>query len=168
MYNTLTSPQRKQGIPLFALRASVANPYLLFCTSDFMDCPACHTANAAEAVTCTACGGSLPGQPTAANSSNPSRRRNGRRRNTEASEAAAVDSNNPSAWRAYRTSLWSIVPGAGLLLGPLAMLLGWRAVRDAGDDVSARNRAKAAVMFGAGSAVTQWVGIVLMYYGWRG
>ncbi len=75
-----------------------------------------------------------------------------------------TDSNNPAAWRAYRVSLWSIVPGFGLLLGLLAIILGWLAVRSAGDDLSASNRAKAAVVIGAGSALTQWLGITLIYF----
>jgi hypothetical protein len=62
-------------------------------------------------------------------------------------------------------SLWSIVPGLGLLLGPVATLLGYQAVRDAGDDLSASNRAKAAIVFGAGSTLTQWLGITLIYLG---
>lgn len=132
-----------------------------------MDCPACHADNAAEAVTCAACGRSLPSRPQAAKAPSTPSRRSARRRNNEASEAAAVDSNNPAAWRAFRASLWSILPGAGLLLGPLAILLGWYALRAAGDDYSARNRAKAAVLFGLGSAITQWLGVVLMYYGWH-
>lgn len=123
-----------------------------------MDCPSCHTKNVAESVTCAACGGSLC--PAA------SRRRSGsRRRNGDNGEAAAVESNNPTAWRAYRVALWSLVPGLGLLLGPLAMLLGGHAVRSAGDDLSARNRAKAAVWFGAASMLTQGLGVMLMYYG---
>jgi hypothetical protein len=87
-----------------------------------------------------------------------------RRRIADASEAAVVDSKNPAAWRAYRVSLWSIVPGVGLLLGLVAMLLGCQAVRSAGDDLSASNRAKAAIVIGAGSAVTQWLGVTLIYF----
>ena len=121
-----------------------------------MDCPSCHAKNVVESATCAACGGSL--RPSA-----PRRRSGSRRRNAEGSESAD-DSNNPTAWRAYRVALWSIVPGLGLLLGPLAMLLGWRAVRTVGDDRSARNRAKAAVLFGSGSALSQWLGVALMYY----
>ncbi len=75
-----------------------------------------------------------------------------------------TDTNNPAAWRAYRVSLWSIVPGLGLLLGPVATVLGYQAVRDAGDDLSASNRAKAAIVFGTGSALTQWLGAALIYF----
>jgi hypothetical protein len=123
-----------------------------------MDCPVCHAENAVEAITCASCGRSL----------NSSRRRpSSRRRNAEASEAAAVDSPNPAAWRAYRVSLLSMVPGLGLLLGPVAVLLGCLAVRGAGDDLSASNRAKASVLFGALVTLTQWIGVVLILGHWR-
>lgn len=120
-----------------------------------MNCPACHAENTSEAAVCSACGRSLRDRPA--------RRSSPRRRNNDAAEAAAVDSNNPAAWRAYRVSLWSIVPGLGLLLGPVAAVLGYRAVRDAGDDYSARNRARAALVFSIGSTLTQWLGVVLIY-----
>ena len=132
-----------------------------------MDCPACHTENAASSATCTTCGRSLSANGTRDNGAVRSRRSDARRRKIEASEAAAVDSPNPAAWRAYRVSLWSVVPGFGLLLGPAAMVLGLLAVRAAGDDLSASNRSKAAVIFGAGSTLTQWLGLILLYYGWR-
>lgn len=123
-----------------------------------MNCPACHAVNTSQAATCSACGQTLFSNIV------PKVRRSGsRRRNGDAAEAAAFDSNNPQAWRAYRVSLWSIVPGFGPLLGPVAVVLGWRAVSSAGDDFSARNRATAAIVFGAGSTLTQWLGIVLIY-----
>jgi hypothetical protein len=125
-----------------------------------MNCPVCQAENNSEASTCATCGRSLQ-----ASGDRPARRSGSRRRNGEAAEAAVTDSNNPAAWRAYRVSLWSIIPGLGLLLGPVATLLGCRAVRDAGDDLSASNRAKAAIVFGAGSTLTQWLGITLIYFG---
>src|SRR5262245_54102957 len=124
-----------------------------------MDCPACRAENPSTAVACTSCGHSLRENTSEA----PTRRSGSRRRNAEASEAAVTDSSNPAAWRAYRVSLWSIVPGFGLLLEFLAMALGYLAVRSAGDDLSASNRAKAAVVIGAGSVLTQWLGITLIY-----
>ncbi len=130
-----------------------------------MDCPACHTENASEAVACAACGRSLQPNASGVSVDRPARRSSSRRRNGDAGEAAATDSNNPVAWRAYRVALWSIVPGFGLLLGPVAMVFGGLAVRGAGDDLSASNRAKAAILFGAGSTLTQWLGVALMYYG---
>jgi hypothetical protein len=134
-----------------------------------MDCPACHTENATEAVTCAACGRELRTDANSASEAQPpsSRRRpNSRRRNLEAIESAALDSNNSTAWRAYRVALWALVPGLGLLLGPLAIVLGCLAVRRVGDDVSARNRAKAAVLFGVLVTLTQWLGAALIVHGW--
>ncbi|HTU93197.1 MAG TPA: hypothetical protein VMF69_24165 [Gemmataceae bacterium] len=100
-----------------------------------------------------------------ANGDQTARRSGSRRRNGDAAEAAVVDSNNPEAWRAYRVSLWSVLPGLGLLLGPVATVLGWRAIRSVGDDFSASNRARAAIVFGAVSTLTQWLGVALIYYG---
>lgn len=128
-----------------------------------MDCPSCRSENASEAVNCSACGRSMRSNETAANTNKPARRPSARRRNAEASEAAVQDSNNPQAWRAFRIALWSVVPVLGLLLGPAAVVLAWRAVRSAGDDLSASNRAKAAIGFGVGSTLTQWLGAVLIY-----
>ncbi|MHB1425120.1 MAG: hypothetical protein ACYC3I_18265 [Gemmataceae bacterium] len=129
-----------------------------------MECPACHANNDSQAVLCGACGGSLRANEKTAPADRPARRPNSRKRNAEVIEAAVQDSNNPAAWRAYRVSLLSVVPGFGLLLGPAAMILGYLAVRNAGDDLSASNRAKAAVAFGAGSTLTQWLGIALILY----
>ncbi|HEY7313397.1 MAG TPA: hypothetical protein VH643_28870 [Gemmataceae bacterium] len=99
----------------------------------------------------------------------PGRRSGSRRRNSNGGDAAvAEESNNPAAWRAYRVALWALVPGLGLVLGPAAVVLGWLAMRGAGDDASARNRAKASFLLGALVALTQWVGFALMFYGWKG
>ena len=126
-----------------------------------MNCPACHAENSSEALTCATCGRLLR-----VNSERSARRSGSRRRSSESAEAAVTDTNNPAAWRAYRVSLWSVVPGLGLMLGPVATVLGCRAVRGAGDDLSASNRAKAAIVFGAGSSLTQWLGVVLIYFSW--
>jgi hypothetical protein len=123
-----------------------------------MDCPACQTANAEDAVICAACGRALKSSR---------RRSEARRRAMEVREAAAVDTNNPAAWRAYRVALWSLMPGLGLVLGPIAIVLGWRAVRQAGDDLSARYRSIAAVLFGVLITLTQWIGVTLLIYNWR-
>jgi hypothetical protein len=137
-----------------------------------MHCPACHTENAVEAVACSACGRALRSDAAEAVAAPPvaaSRRSSSRRRrNANADDPSAInDSDNPAAWRAYRVSLWSLVPGLGLFLGPVAVLLGYRAMRSAGDDASARNRAKAAVLFGVLITLTQWLGVALMIYGWK-
>ena len=131
-----------------------------------MDCPACHAENGSEAATCATCGRSLRATATGGSGERPIRRSGSRRRPNDNGSTAVLDSDNPAAQRAYRLSIWSVVPGFGLLLGPLAVVRGCRAVRGAGDDLSARNRARAAVLFGAGSTLTQWLGIALIYHGW--
>jgi hypothetical protein len=123
-----------------------------------MDCPACHAENGDEAVTCATCGRPLTGL---------SRSSRSRRRNNETYEAAAGDSDNPAAWRAFRVALWALMPGLGLLLGPLAVVLGYMAVRSAGEDAPARNRAKASILFGVLITLTQWLGITLIIHSWR-
>jgi hypothetical protein len=137
-----------------------------------MHCPACHTENAVEAVACSTCGRSLKSDAAEAAAAPPvpaaRRSSSRRRRNTNGDDPGATnDSDNPAALRAYCVSLCSLVPGLGLFLGPVAVLLGCWAVRDAGDDASARNRAKAAILFGALGTLTQWLGVVLMIYGWK-
>jgi hypothetical protein len=124
-----------------------------------MKCPVCNAKNSPEASACAGCGRSLRGREA-----RPARRAASRRPNGEAAEAAALDSNNPAAWRAYRVSLWSLVPGLGLILGPVATMLGCRAVHSVGDDFSASNRAKAAIVLGAASTFTQWLGVTLIYF----
>ncbi|HTU93931.1 MAG TPA: hypothetical protein VMF69_27880 [Gemmataceae bacterium] len=132
-----------------------------------MDCPDCRAANVSEAASCAACGRALPVNATSGNGDRSARRSGSRRRSSDPGESVSLDSNNPAAWRAYRVALWSIVPGFGLLLGLPAIMLGCRAVRGAGDDFSGRNRAKAAVFFGAATTLTQWLGVALIYYGWE-
>jgi hypothetical protein len=130
-----------------------------------MNCPACQAENAAESSTCSACGSSL--RPNESPSRQPARRSGSRRRNGAEEAAAANESDNAAAWRAYRVALWSLIPFVGLLLGPLAVILGCVAVRSVGDDASARNRAKAAILFGACVTGTQWLGLALMVWSWR-
>lgn len=129
-----------------------------------MDCPACHAENAFDATTCNTCGRPLP-RSGSGSGVRPARRSGSRRRGNDAAEAA-LDTAHPEAQRAYRTSLWSIVPGIGLFLGPVAMVMGLLALRKIGEDRSARNRARTAMLFGLGSALTQWLGVTLIYRGW--
>src|SRR5690242_271335 len=81
----------------------------------FMDCPSCHAENPSSAVACAACGNALNGQAADPSKKRPVRRSGSRRRNLDASEAAVRDTKNPAAWFAYRVSIWSIVPGLGLV-----------------------------------------------------
>ena len=91
----------------------------------FMHCPACHAENANEAATCTACGGSLRNDSTPSSAAPPSppARCSGSRRCAPADEGEATDRQRRAS-RAFRLSLWSLVPGLGLLLAPVAFVLG--------------------------------------------
>jgi hypothetical protein len=157
-----------------------------------MHCPACHAENAADAVACTACGASLrsnsPGNanlPIGADiapnlpmdntasanreigTPNPNQavRRSGSRRRAPANEGEAAERNHRAA-RAFRLSLWSLVPGLGLFLGPVAFVLGCLVVRKVAGDDMARGQARVAIAFGVLVTLAQWIGLVLMIYGW--
>jgi hypothetical protein len=118
-----------------------------------MQCPSCNAENAEEATRCAKCGATL------------SRRR---RRNaiddTDTPFGRYIDPANRPAVRAYRVAVLSMVPGLGLLLGPVAVVLGAVAQRrgKADADFTARGPAAAAVVFGALTALTNWAGLALM------
>ena len=69
--------------------------------------------------------------------------------------------------RAFRLSLWSLVPGLGLLLAPVAFVLGCLIVRKSPRDDMARGQARVAIVFGALVTLAQWIGLVLMIRGWN-
>jgi hypothetical protein len=121
-----------------------------------MRCPACGAENAADAGRCAACGAALARQP--------------RRRQTEESNTPFAERNAASdrvALWAYRLSLLGLIPPAGLVLGPIAVVLGALARRRARGDpaFTAYGPAAAAVVLGAVVAVTNWVGVALMVLG---
>jgi hypothetical protein len=118
-----------------------------------MQCPACHTENGEEATRCAKCGGTLS-----------RRRRRNSVEDTDTPFSRHVEPANRPAVRAYRLAVLSMVPGLGLLLGPVAAVLGAVAGRRgrANPDFTARGPASAAVVFGAMTAVTNWAGLALM------
>lgn len=78
-------------------------------------------------------------------------------------ESSWTDTGNHLAVRrAYRVALFSMVPGLGLLLGPVAVILGGLALPGVSEDKWSRNRVHVAIWMGALVALTQWLGIVLM------
>jgi hypothetical protein len=117
-----------------------------------MQCPACNAENGEEATRCAKCGGTL------------SRRRRSSVEDTDTPFSRHIDPANRPAVRAYRVAVLSMVPGLGLLLGPVAVVLGAAASRHgkADPDFTARGPAAAAVVFGAMTAVTNWAGLALM------
>jgi hypothetical protein len=65
--------------------------------------------------------------------------------------------------------VYGLIPGAGLLLGPLALLLGVVARRRGKTDpaFTANHLATAAIILGGLLSVTTWLGLVLMLLGLR-
>jgi hypothetical protein len=66
-------------------------------------------------------------------------------------------------------ALLSVLPGAGLVAGPIASVLGLRATLRGRRDphFTARSPALAAFVLGTACAITNWVGFTLMYLGLR-
>ena len=96
-------------------------------------------------------------------------RRPARRRNPEETDAVAspnVESNRP-ALRAYRLSLYGLIPPAGLVLGPAAVVLGALAARKVRGDptFTAQGPLLASVVLGLIDALTNWAGVILMAMG---
>jgi hypothetical protein len=77
-----------------------------------------------------------------------------------------AESNRP-AMRAYRLSIIGLIPLAGLVLGPIALVLGILAARKGRDDpgFTAHGPARGAILFGAVDAVANWAGVTLMVIG---
>ncbi len=127
-------------------------------TGKTMPCPACGTEIERDSPRCSACGILI---------SRKRRRGVAAQSDTPFSPAATV--HNLSALRAYRISVLSILPGVGLVAGPLGFALGIRACRRARHDpyFTARGPVVAAIVLGGLAAVANWVGFALMYLGLR-
>src|SRR5690348_13302746 len=88
-----------------------------------MRCPACGTENPAQAKRCTSCGERMARRP---------RRREPADENDSPFARRPDDARPAAALRAYRCAVYSLIPLAGLLLGPAAIVLAalaWRAGR---------------------------------------
>ena len=122
-----------------------------------MRCPACHTANAAAARRCASCAAPLP-------------RRRGPAPESDAPFADRAEASNRAALRAYRLVLFGLIPLAGLVLGPAAVVLGGLARRRGRADpaFTAHGPAAAAVVLGAAVTLCNWAGLVLIALGLRG
>jgi hypothetical protein len=124
-----------------------------------MRCPVCQTEHVAES-SCPTCDANARG------------RRKPARRRAIAEEVDSPFSSNvaPVNWpavRAYRVVIWGLIPGAGAVLGPLGALLGWQALRKSRHEpaFTAHGPARAALWLGMALAVTNWLGLVLIYLG---
>jgi hypothetical protein len=120
-----------------------------------MRCPTCNTENGKEGVRCNHCGGRLS--------------RRVRRRAVEDAFSLNVDPANRPAVRAFRVSVFGLLPGLGLVLGPVALVLGcvarWRARSN--PEFTAAWPAWASILLGGILTVTNWVGLALMIVGLR-
>jgi hypothetical protein len=120
-----------------------------------MQCPSCDAANEAGARQCGACGARLPRR---------------RRDSGVASEAAInpwIHSSNRTALLAYRCSLLAMIPFAGLVLGPAAVVLGLLGRRSEQRQPSERGagQAMAAIVLGGATLVTNWAALFFFLQG---
>jgi hypothetical protein len=139
-----------------------------------MDCPVCHADNDATALSCTQCGSRLSSDTPPASEEPPRKQRkprSGRRRGlpevTDSPFADRGEGNNRTALTAYRLSIYGLIPGLGLFLGPVAAVMGWWARWQGRQDpdFKSQNPALAAVWIGLALALTQWGGLALMVWG---
>ncbi len=128
-----------------------------------MRCPACNAENVSNLSRCTGCGGTLAAP----------RPSSGRVRRVVAEEvdtpfAGLGEGPNRLARLAYLIVLAGLVPGLGLLLGPIAAILGLFAYRRRFDPAfTAEGAALAAIILGTLVTLTNGVGLALMIAGWQ-
>jgi hypothetical protein len=124
-----------------------------------MLCPVCNADNPPAAVKCGACG-------------EPFKRKRRPRDAADDSQtpfAAQADSRDRIALTAYRCAVFGLIPFAGLVLGPAAVILGLVARRrlKAGAAARGKGAAKGAIVLGSVVLLTNWVGLILMVIGLR-
>jgi hypothetical protein len=122
-----------------------------------MRCPACQAENLDDARACSTCGTALQPRPS----------RRVRRDGATSPSSGASDAKKGLAWTAYRCSVVGLIPVVGLILGPLAFLLGFVAWRNGQGDPLHKGigPALAGMLLGGLITVTNWVGVALMIYG---
>jgi hypothetical protein len=122
-----------------------------------MRCANCNTDNPREAAKCAGCGAVM------------SRRvkRRGVAGESNSPFGGPVEAPNRSAIWAYRVAVLGLIPGLGLGLGPLVIAWGLTArLRGQRDpEFTARGPATAAVLLGVLTALTNWIGLILMIRG---
>jgi hypothetical protein len=97
----------------------------------------------------------------------PRRRRRAVREDADSPFSGHVEPHNRAAIYAYRCSIWGLLPGLGLVLGPVGLIWGWLAWRRARNDpqFTAQGPVCFAMVLGALITLTQWPGAVLIYLG---
>jgi hypothetical protein len=126
-----------------------------------MRCPCCNADNADVATECATCKGPL----TAPARRKPRRRSAGD--DLDSPFARGVPGPNGVALRVYQLSVYGLMPGLGLFLGPLALVRALVVRRRYRDDpaFTAHNPVKAAIILGSLVALTNWLGLGLMVLG---
>ncbi len=142
-----------------------------------MRCSACDTDNPNAATACQACGASLsPGAiatglagsgadvDAAAKSPRRPRRRDAARDVVDSPRSLEYERQVKGI---FNLCLVSLVPFLGLVLGPVGALKGWRLLKQARLDpaFTAERGARAAVLLGSLTGVTNWLGLGLMALG---
>jgi hypothetical protein len=118
-----------------------------------MRCPGCGADHPADARKCPGCGSRLPKR---------------RRRNSLDEEGdSAFGTPLTPAYRAFRLGLFSLIPVAGLVLGPAALVRAVAAWREGGAGASPTDRGYvgAALVLGLAALVCNAVGVILMVLG---
>jgi hypothetical protein len=131
-----------------------------------MQCPACKTENDVDRTSCIRCEAVLPPLLPAKTSRRRSRGRSSEKHADIPISPFAAKCNR-DVFRAYRLSLFGVIPFLGLVLGPLAVFMASRILRKARDDpdFSAQAHAYASIFLGTLSAATNWIGLALMLLG---
>jgi hypothetical protein len=121
-------------------------------------CPACGTEIERHLARCSACGILIS-----------RKRRRGVAAASDAPFSPVATPHNLAALRAYRVSLISVLPGVGLVAGPISCVQGILARHRGRFDpqFTAHGPAIAAIALGGLAAVANWVGFALMYAGLR-
>jgi hypothetical protein len=78
--------------------------------------------------------------------------------------SSLVPYTNPRALTAYYCSVFSMIPGAGLVLGPAALILGFLGFRAARGTPTAKGAAHALIgmVLGAIGTIANWGGLLLV------
>ncbi len=123
-----------------------------------MRCPACGAEISEQTKRCTACGERTARKPRRREPSDDYDSPFGRR----------DDSRPPTALRAYRYAVYSLVPVAGVVLGPVAIALALLAWREGRRDPAARSNGYAmiALVLGLVTFLCNAAGLALMATGW--
>lgn len=126
-----------------------------------MQCSACQAETQNGDSLCPACAAKLkPRSPKPARN---------RRRDPQGPVSPETEARHRAARKAFRVGVAGLVPGLGLVLGPLAVVLGGlvrrQAIRD--PQFSLWGPAYAAIGLGGVVTVCNWVGFTLMFLGLR-